>query len=57
MAIAPGGKADHKRLNPTAANVPSLLLVLAATAAAVVVSLVSFRFLGLVAGNDLNRGE
>jgi hypothetical protein len=38
MAIAPGGKAAHKRLNPTAANVPRLSLVAAVTAVAAVVS-------------------
>jgi hypothetical protein len=38
MAIASEGKADHKRLNPTAANVPCLSLVAAVTAAAGAVS-------------------
>ena len=57
MAIAPGDKAAHKRLNPTAANVPRLSLVAAVTAAAAAVSRVSFRFPCLVAGNDLNLGE
>jgi hypothetical protein len=57
MAIAPGEKAAHKRLNPTAANVPRLSLVAAMTAAAAAVLRVSFRFPCLVAGNDLNLGE
>ena len=57
MAIAPGEKAAHKRLNPTAANVPRLSLVAAVTAAAAAVSRASFRFPCLVAGNDLNLGE
>ncbi len=57
MAIAPGEKAAHKRLNPTAANVPRLSLVAAVTAAATAVSRASFRFPSLVAGNDLNLGE
>jgi hypothetical protein len=43
MAIAPGDKAAHKRLNPTAANVPRLSLVAAVTAAAAAVSQASFR--------------
>ncbi len=37
MAIVPGEKGDHKRLNPTAANLPSLLLAAAVMAAAAVV--------------------
>ena len=45
MASAPGEKAAHKRLNPTAANVPRLSLVAAMTAAAAAVSRTSFRFL------------
>ena len=57
MAIAPGEKAAHKKLNPTATNVPRLLLVAAVTAAAAAVSRASFRFPSLVAGNDLNLGE
>ncbi len=55
MAVAPGEKAAHKRLNPTANNVPRHSLVVAVTAAAV--SRVSFRLPSLVAGNDLNLGE
>ncbi len=50
MASAPGEKAAHKRLNPTAANV-----VAAVTAAAAVG--VADVFLFHVAGNDLNLGE
>ncbi len=38
MAIAPGEKAAHKRLNKTAAYVPRLSLVAAVTAAAEAVS-------------------
>ncbi len=59
MAIAPGEKAAHKRLNGTATNVPRLSLVAAVTAAAVAVSRASFCFpsLQVVAGNDLNLGE
>ncbi len=38
MAIVPGEKATHKRLNPTAANVPPLSLEAAVTAAAAAVS-------------------
>jgi hypothetical protein len=57
MAIAPGEKAAHKRLNPTAANVPRLSLVAAVKVAAVVVSRASFLFPSLVVGNDLNLGE
>ncbi len=57
MAIAPGEKAAHERLNPTAANVPRLSLVAAVMAAAAAVSRVAFRFPSLVAGNDLNLGE
>ncbi len=57
MAIAPGEKAAHKRLNPTAANVARLSLVAVVKAAAVAVSRVSFRFPSLVVGNDLNLGE
>jgi hypothetical protein len=57
MAIAPGEKAAHKRLNPTAANVPRLSLVAAVTAAAVAVSREAFCFPSLLAGNDLNLGE
>jgi hypothetical protein len=64
MAIAPGENEAHKRLNPTAANVPSLSLVAAVTAAAAAVtaaaaavSRVAFSFPSLVAGNDLNLGE
>jgi hypothetical protein len=49
MAIAPGEKAAHKRLNPTATNVPRLSLVEAVTAAAAAVSRASFRFPSLVA--------
>ncbi len=45
MASAPGEKAAHKRLNPTAANVPHLSLVAAVTAAAAAVSWTSFSFL------------
>jgi hypothetical protein len=41
----PGEKAAHKRLNPTAANIPCMLLVAAVTAAAVAVSRTSFSFL------------
>ncbi len=54
MAIVPGEKADHKGLNPTAANLLPLSLAAAVTAAVTVVSLASFRFPSLVAGNDLN---
>jgi hypothetical protein len=36
MAIAPGEKAAHKRLNPTAANIPRLSLVAAVMAVAAV---------------------
>ncbi len=57
MAIAPGEKAAHKRLNPTAANVPRLSLVAAVTAAAVAVSWGVVLFHSLVACNDLNLGE
>ncbi len=57
MAIAPGGQAAHKRLNPTAANVPRLSLMAAVTAAAAAVSRVAFHFPSLVAGNHLNLGE
>ncbi len=58
MAIAPGEKAAHKRLNQTAANVPRLSLVAAVTAAAAAVSArAAFRFPSLVAGNDLHLGE
>ncbi len=58
MAIAPGETAADKWLNPTAANVPRLSLVAAVTdAAAAAVSLASFCFPSLVAGNDLNLGE
>jgi hypothetical protein len=54
MAIVPGEKAAHKRLNPTAANLPPLSLAAAVTA---VVSRASLCFPSLVAGNDLNLGE
>ncbi len=57
MAIVRGEKVAHKRLNQTATNPPLLSLAAAATAAAATVSLVSFRFPSLVAGNDLNLGE
>jgi hypothetical protein len=57
MAIAPGEKAAHKRINPTAANVPHLSLVAAVTAAAAAVSRAAFHFPGLLAGNNLNLGE
>ncbi len=57
MAIAPGEKANHKRLNLTAANAPRLSLVVAVTAAAAAVSRVAFRFPSLLAGNNLNLGE
>ncbi len=57
MAIGPGEKANHKRLNPTATNVSCLLLVAAVTAAAAAVSRAAFRFPSRVAGNDLNLGE
>ncbi len=57
MAIVPGEKAAHKRLNPTATNVPRLSLVAAVTADAAAVSLESFHFPSLVAGNNLNLGE
>ncbi len=57
MAIEPGEKAAHKRLNPTAANVPRLSLVSAVTAAAAAVSQVAFHFPSLVAGNELNLSE
>jgi hypothetical protein len=57
IAIAPGEKAAHKRLSPTAANVPRLSLVAAVTAAAAAVSRAAFRFPSLLAGNDLNLGE
>ncbi len=64
MAIVPGEKVAHKRLNLTAANVPHLLLVAAVTAAAAAVtaaaaavSWAAFIFRSLVAGNDLNLGE
>jgi hypothetical protein len=49
-------KAAHKRLNPTAANVPRLSLVTAVTAAAAGVSLAAFHFPSLLAGNNLNLG-
>ncbi len=55
MAIAPGEKAAHNRLNPTAANVPRLSLVAAVTAAAAAGVADVFQF--LVVGNDLNLGE
>jgi hypothetical protein len=57
MAITPGAKMAHERLNPTAAKVPRLSLVAAATAAAAAVSRASFCFPSLVAGNNLNLGE
>jgi hypothetical protein len=57
MAIAPGEKAAHKRLNPTAANVPGLALLAAVTAAAAAVSRAAFHFPSLLAGNDLNLGD
>jgi hypothetical protein len=45
MEIVPGEKADHKRLNPTAANLsPLSLAVVAVTAAAAVVSVTSSSF-------------
>ncbi len=56
MAIA-GGKASHIWLNPTAANLPPLLLAVAVTAAAAVVMQASFRFPSLIACNDLNLCE
>jgi hypothetical protein len=43
MAIVPGGKAAHKRLNQTAANLPPLSMAVAVTAAAAAVSRVSFK--------------
>ena len=55
MAIAPGDKAAHKRLNPTAANVPRLSLVAAVTAAAAAVSRASFRF-PCLGGGDCSGG-
>ena len=55
MAIAPGDKAAHKRLNPTAANVPRLSLVAAVTAAAAAVSQASFRF-PCLGGGDCSGG-
>ncbi len=51
------GKGGHKRLNPTAANVPRLYLVAAVTAVAAAVSRAAFLFPSLVAGNNLNLGE
>ncbi len=52
MAIVPGEKAAHKRLDPTAANLPPLSLAAAVTAAAAAVeSRASFCFLSLVAGD------
>ncbi len=57
MAIAPGEKAAHKRLNPTAANVPRLSLVAAVRAAAAAVSRATFCVPSLVEGNNLNLGE
>ncbi len=57
MAIVPGEKAAHKRLNPTAANLPPLSLAAVATAAVAVVPQASFHFPSLVAGNNLNLGE
>ncbi len=45
MAIVPGEKVAHKRLNPAAANLPPLSLVAAVTAAVAVVQQVSFCFL------------
>jgi hypothetical protein len=45
MAIVPGEKAAHKRLNTAAANLPPLSLAAAVTAAAAVVQQASFRFL------------
>jgi hypothetical protein len=50
MAIVPGEKSVHKRLNQTAANLPPASVSLEAA----VVSLVSFCFPSLVAGNNLN---
>ncbi len=48
----------HERLNQPAANLPSLSLAVAVTAAAVAVSRESFSFpSSLVAGNNLNLGE
>ncbi len=47
----------HKRLNPTAANVPRLSLVALVTAAAAAVLLAAFHFPSLLAGNNLNLGE
>ncbi len=44
MAIVPGEKAAHKRLNTTAANVPRLSLVAAVTAAVAAVSWAAFCF-------------
>jgi hypothetical protein len=57
MASAPGEKAAHKRLNPTAANVPRLSLVAAVTAAAAAaaVSRASFRF-PCLGGGDCSGG-
>jgi hypothetical protein len=43
-SLAARGKGCYKRLNPTAANVPSLSLVAAVTAAAAAVSRAAFRF-------------
>ncbi len=57
MAIAPGEKAAHIRLNQTATNVPRLSLAAAVTAAAAAVSRAAFSFPSLVTGNDLNLGE
>jgi hypothetical protein len=44
MTTVPGEKANHKRLNPTAANLPPLSLAAAVTAAAAVVPQASFPF-------------
>jgi hypothetical protein len=57
MAIVPRERAAHKRLNPTAANLPPVSLAVAVTAAAAAVSRASFSFPSLVAGNDLHLGE
>ncbi len=57
MASAPGGKAAHKRFNPTAANVPRTGTSLVAAVTAAAAAGVADVFLFLVAGNDLNLGE
>jgi hypothetical protein len=50
-------KANHKRLNLTAANLPPLSLEAAVTAAAAAMWRVSFSVPSLVARNNLNLGE